>query len=61
MNYAYVDCLLTDEEILNMTCSDHPQDSVSFFSGNISDIDEVRNTIFNRVINTLCHKEHFIK
>lgn len=38
MNYVYTDGSLTDEEIINVTRGDQPQDSVSFFSGNISNV-----------------------
>lgn len=46
MNYIYADCLLTDEEIINIT-RDQPEESVSFFSGNFTNINEVRNTTYH--------------
>lgn len=49
MNYVYADCSLTDEEIINVTRGDQLEDSVSFFSGNISNIDK-RCSILKKIL-----------
>lgn len=40
MNYVYADCSLTNEEIISVAHGDQPQNSVSFFAGSISNIDQ---------------------
>lgn len=40
MNYVYVECSLTNEEIINVAHGNQPQNSVSFFAGSISDVDQ---------------------